>query len=74
MAVIFNLCDVDSLHRAEVYVLALLLLLVEIVVHIDALDSEQTTLHHSVFLQIGHHFVHDCRWDCESVAAVASCL
>ena len=72
--VFHNLSDVDTLHRSEVYLVALFFLRVHIDVHVRTLDADHGTLHITVLLDIIDHLVHNRSGDGEAITDVRTCL
>ena len=61
---------VDAIDRAEVHLVALFLLGIDIGRHVCTRNAEQGTLHGAVFLEVINHLVHDGSGDGKAVARV----
>ena len=69
-AILHNLSHIDTLHSAIVSILAILLLKVNLRLHVASADTNHSTLHGAILLQVGHHLVHHRRRNSEAIAAI----
>ena len=72
--VFHDLCDVDTFHRAEIHLVALLLLSIDIHVHVGTFDADHGALYVAVLLDVGHHLVHDGGGDGKAITDIRTCL
>ena len=69
-----NLGNIDTLHRAEIHLVAFFLLTVHIGADILSLDTNHGTLHGTVLLDIVDDLVHDRCRDSETIADIGTRL
>ena len=72
--ILYNLSHVDTLHRAQIHILILLLLCVYIVLHVSTLDTDHSALHVTILLQVVNHLIHNSSRNSEAITDVRTCL
>ena len=68
ISVLIKIEDINTLVGSEVHFFAVLLLVVDIVVHVRTLNAEHYALYASIFLDVIYHLVHDGCRDGETIS------